>query len=161
MNTYFANEIENLGGDINQETIEQINKFFKDQEYQPMSESLAQATIEQLGGLDVFIDSADDIANHGANTGWSGFTYSHDIQSFYQANKDDIIKFGKSDAADVGYESLLSMVAGFNCLKSAKLSADDVADIIYASNEDAEYYTQVIDALGWYCLEHLARAYGF
>ena len=38
------------------------------------------------------LDDADliEVAEHGADTGWDGFTYYDDTVKFYDANEDDI-----------------------------------------------------------------------
>ncbi len=56
-----------------------------------------------------------DVANHGADSGWSGFTYYSDTCAFFKAHKADILALAKQSADDLG-EEMLAMIRGFRCL---------------------------------------------
>lgn len=115
---------------------------------------LVRAVIRQAGGWDSFRESASDIANYGAAGGVSGFIYYAETVAFTEKNKADIIAMAKAQAADLGAESIYSMVAGFNGLD---LDACHVAEAIH--DPEAEDKTQVFNVLAWYALEEVARAF--
>lgn len=115
--------------------------------------SLIKATVHQIGGWEEFKEHAEDVTNHGASGGFSGFIYYSDTVEFTETNKATILAFAKEQAADFG-ESLFSMVGGFNCLK---ISPEEVAEAIY--NHNSENQTMVYNALAWYILEEVCRSY--
>ncbi len=116
-------------------------------------EKLIRSTIKQIGGWEEFKDRAEDVTNHGADGGFSGFIYYSDTVEFTEKNKADILAFAKEQAAEFG-ENLFSMVGSFNCLK---ISPEEVAEAIY--NHDSESRTTVYNALAWYILEEVCRSY--
>ena len=100
--------------------------------------------------LDDLKTTLHDVLNHGADIGFSGFTYYTDTQAFYQANKDDIKAVLRDDARSQGKDGIYSLVAGFNCLD---LTPDEVADAMHGEGDDV---VQVENALAWYALESVA-----
>ena len=118
--------------------------------------ALIRAVSKQMGGWDSFTDHAEDIANHGAASGWGGFTYYSDTVMFFRENRKTILEVATNLADDLG-ESMLAMIAGFNCLKGYELTQDDVAKALYTGKgEDA---TCIMNAMTWFALEEVARAY--
>lgn len=115
---------------------------------------LVRAVIRQHGGWDSFRESAEDIDNHGAAGGFSGFIYYTETVAFTEKNKADIIAMAKAQASDYGADSIYSMIAGFNSLD---LDACQVAEAIH--DPESEDKTQVFNVLAWYVLEEVARAY--
>lgn len=59
---------------------------------------------------------------HGADSGWPGFTYYTDTEKFYDKNADEIWELANQSADDFGEESTLAMIAKFG---GAKNVADD------------------------------------
>lgn len=47
-----------------------------------ISAELIRAVVRQAGGWADFKEMARDVANHGADAGFHGFTYYHDTESF-------------------------------------------------------------------------------
>ena len=113
--------------------------------------ALTRAVIRQLG------DKAqlEDVARHGADGGFPGFTYYSDTVPFAERHRDDImVRLAEdSDACGVTDGSILSMLAGFGCLKG--LTVDEIARGLY--DKKADEHTQVFNALAWYALEEIAR----
>lgn len=118
---------------------------------------LIRATVRQVGGFDSFTEIASDVANHGADSGFSGFTYYADVVKFSERNKAAILEACRDMASDLGEPGAYSMIAGFNCLKDLELSGDAVADTIH--DKRAEDYTQIMNALAWFALEEVSRSY--
>lgn len=115
---------------------------------------LTRAVIKQLGGGDDALQNLEDVARHGANAGWSGFTYYSDTCAFFGRNKKYIIDRLKQDAEDMG-EEVFTMVAGFGYLTGHKLSSMDIAESIF--NNRGEHTETIRNALAWYALEEIAR----
>ena len=118
--------------------------------------SFIRAVSRQIGGWESFTESAEDIRNHGAGGGVSGFTWYTDTVKFYRNNRKTILAVAESMADDLG-EDLLSLVAGFNCLRQYKLTNNEVAQALYMSKGDM--LDQVQNAMAWFALEETARSY--
>lgn len=117
---------------------------------------LIRSTVKQFGGWEYFTESANDIASHGAQSGWSGFTYYADTVPFAKRNKKEIIAYSKEMMQDIGeYESLPEFFASFNCLKD--YSVDEISEALY--HHLSENLTALYNALAWFALEEVARAY--
>mgnify|MGYP003349736771 CR=1 FL=1 len=112
-----------------------------------------------------------DVARHGADAGWSGFTYYADTVAFYKAHKADILALAKQQADDFG-QGMIAMIAGFNCLSSKvttnlylsnsprcyrkpDFSEDEIAEAIYSGR--GESADTIRNALAWFALEEVAR----
>lgn len=68
-----------------------------------------------------------------------------------------ILLMAESQAADFGSESVVAMIAGFNCLKD--YSAFEVEKVLMHPRADGDGSTAVLNALAWYALEETCRAY--
>lgn len=115
--------------------------------------SLVRAVIRQIGGWQKFKDRAPDVTNCGANRGFSGFVYYRDTVPFFKRNKTAIMSLAKDMASDLG-QDVYEMIAGFNCLKT---DSGTVAEAIHNPRTDDP--EQVRNALAWFALEEVARAY--
>jgi hypothetical protein len=107
-----------------------------------------------LENLDV--DQLADVARHGANCGWPGFTYTWDNVQFFNANKSEIIALAKQTSDELGSGGVISLVRSFNCLITARkpnYSEDEIAEAIYTEGgEDV-----IKEAMAWFALEEIAR----
>ena len=115
---------------------------------------LVAAVAEQMGGFDCLLESADDIANHGAAAGFNGFRDYTDTLAFARDNLAIIRAYGRELADSLGLDGFYSLVAGFNCLHD--VTADDVADAVH--DEYHVRHPDVLIALSWFALEEAARA---
>lgn len=115
--------------------------------------TLIRAVVRQMGGWEEFKSHAEDVSNHGANGGFSGFIYYSDTAPFCKRNKTDIIAYAKEQAKEFD-TTLSSMIANFNCIN---LDAEEVAEALY--HHLSENLQEVYNALAWYALEEVARAY--
>jgi len=118
---------------------------------------VVKAVIHKIGGWDCFKETAADVANHGADSGFSGFTYYSDTCAFYENHQTDIVKMVGDMAEQLGDEGAVEMVRGFNCLGKDSYSAEEVGKTLYGSK--AKHDTQVANALAWFALEEVCRAY--
>jgi hypothetical protein len=55
--------------------------------------------------------------------------------------------------------SVISLVQTFGCLKSQDISEDEIGLALYGSKKAAIEQTQVMNALAWFALEEVCRAY--
>lgn len=116
--------------------------------------TLIRATIRQAGGWQSFTESAADVCRGGANAGWHGFIYHAETVPFTKRNRDALLSYAGDMARDMGEKSACALIAGFNCVD---LSSDEVAEAIY--NPKSENATEVYNALAWFALEEVVRAY--
>lgn len=112
--------------------------------------------IEQLGGKTNFNDQFEDVANYGAEGGFSGFITYKETFSFTKRNKRTIMHLAKQQAEDFGVD-LLTFFSGFNCFK--ELTKDEIARGLYSeSKQDEDIKTIVYNGLAWFALEEVCRA---
>lgn len=115
---------------------------------------LITATIAQFGNWQYFQESAENINDHGAIGGFSGFSYYHDTVRFFDDNREPILKMAAEMAADCGYKSSFEMMAAFNCF--AGLTDQEIFNALI--DPEAEEATTVKNGLAWFALEEVARA---
>lgn len=121
-----------------------------------MNERLLEVVAEQMGGQDVLEDYAQDIASHGADAGFPGFTYYSDTVSFYKANKTLIIEAAREMATELGAGTISEFVASFNCLRD--YTPTEIEAFFIYDDEDGDNYTYIVNALSWFAMEESARA---
>lgn len=117
--------------------------------------TLVRAVVSQIGGWAEFKERAGDVAKHGADGGFCGFSYYSDTVAFTKRQKAAILELAKQQADDFGSDSVYSMIAGFACLP--EFSASDIAEAI--RNPRSGDRQQVFNALAWYALEEVARSF--
>jgi len=105
-----------------------------------MLDRLTDAVRDQLGenNDEDFRQTMQDVANHGADAGYGGFTYTSDCVAFHDANEADIWQMAADDAEEFGHKSVAEFVGTFGR-----------ADM--ASDPD-----QFKNLLAWYALETVA-----
>ena len=117
-------------------------------------EKLIRSVIRQIGDK----DSLKDVAAHGMDGGFCGFTYHSDTVPFFKRHRAEIRALVESMADSLGEEPL-AMVAGFNCLKPADHETKaSIARCIYGGRLTDDD-TQVANALAWFAGEEVARAF--
>ncbi len=119
-----------------------------------LPEKLVRSVIRQIGGWNEFKDRSQDVYNCGAAGGFNGFTYYSDTVAFTKRNKADIEAMLKDFADSIG-DSFADCLTSFNCLKVE--DACDILDGYYNSRSDSRQ--MVYNALAWYALEEVCRAY--
>ncbi len=80
-----------------------------------------------------------EVAQHGADVGWPGFTYYKDTSAFYRENAEVIWQFLCEDAESMGSPSVFAFMAEFG-------QAQGVDDCTTFEN-----------LLSWYALERAAQ----
>jgi hypothetical protein len=120
-------------------------------------ETLIRSTIRQLGGwTDYTQQNMLDICRGGGDAGWHGFIYYTETTAFTRRNKKLILDLLSSQAADYGYAGPTELIASFRCLKN-EVSNEEVWRAIYTGK--GEMLTTIYNALAWYALEEVSRAY--
>lgn len=117
--------------------------------------SLIRAVVRQIGGWEEFKDHAEDVCDHGASGGFSGFTYYSDTVAFTKRNKAAILDFCKQYADDFDNSGVIDLIASFRGMKGE--TQEDIADGLY--NPRSDNRTTVYNILAWFALEEVARAY--
>ena len=113
-----------------------------------MDKTLQNAVIRRVGR-----DSLRDVANHGADGGFAGFTYYSDTCAFYARHQSRIAALVEEMAYEMG-ESPTHLVAGFRCL-NGDYSEAEVGRTLYGPKKGHD--TQIANALAWFALEEVAR----
>ena len=114
---------------------------------------MIRAVVRQSGGWEAFTGMAEEITNHGVDGGFHGWIYHAETVPFAKRNKGQILALASTLADDFG-ESMLAMIAGFNCIKT---TPEVIAEAIY--NPRSSERTQVFNALAWFAAEEVARSY--
>ena len=117
--------------------------------------SLIRATVRQSGGWESFTDHAEDVTNHGASGGFSGWIYYTETEAFTRRNRAAIAQLAEDMASDIGEGSAVALVKGFNCLDGATES--ECARALYGKAKPDD--SNVENALAWFALEEVSRAY--
>lgn len=121
-------------------------------------EPLTEEVINQVGDWEDFETIAPDVVNHGADSGFHGFTYYNETVTFAENNLKRILQYCRDLAEDIGLDGAYSIIAGFNCLNN-DYAVDEVADIINGHYEDEHDKAMVFNALAWFALEEVCRSY--
>ena len=126
--------------------------------------TLIRAIVSGNGGWDEFKEKAQDIADHGSQSGCGGFIYYTDTVAFTAKYRPLIVGFAEEQAGDLGYNSVITMIQGFNMIKNCDFSCSDIAKALYGrlnNNDTDQYYIkeQVYNALCWYIEEEVSRSF--
>ena len=121
--------------------------------------TLIRAVVKNMNGWDSFKESAQDVVDHGAACGFGNFIYCTDTMAFTAKNRSAIAELAAQQAADFGDSSEIEMILGFNCLQQDDLTSSDIARALYDRLTDDDKKTMIYNALAWYALEEVARAY--
>jgi len=129
-------------------------------ELEDYQQELAKAVFEQLEPDDDehLKGILNDVVNHGANTGWMGFSWNTDNEAFVKKNIKNIKKMCWEMAENEGVESLAHFVKAFNELdKNEDITLMSIEKVVFDFDETVDYYTDIINHLAWFALEETAR----
>jgi len=118
-----------------------------------ISPALVRAVVSQIGSWEYFQDTAPDIANHGIDGGYAGFTYYVDTLAFARKHRAKIAKLAEGQAEEYGM-GVLEMIQGFGCL-GKDYSLGEIGKCLYGRGDD----TQILNGLAWYAGEEVCRVY--
>ena len=114
------------------------------------SESIIRAVIRCLGDKSYL----SDIASHGADGGFPGFTYYSNTVTFFKKHRKEITDNLLTLADDMG-EDPVKMVSSWRCVGPEFKT--EVGQVVYGARLTDEH-TAVANALTWYAVEEIARA---
>lgn len=114
---------------------------------------LVRAVIRQAGGFSAFKEMAQDICEHGADSGFDGFIYYSDTIEFTERYLPTIMSVLKVYASEFG-QSVYELIGSFKCIGMA---ADEVVDGMHSGFTADQRI--IYNGLAWFALEEVARAY--
>ena len=124
--------------------------------------TLTRAVIRQLGGREALID----VNNHGADSGYVGFTYYRDTVPFFDRQRKNILSLLFQEADSFG-EDPASLVMQFRCLNLSKSDREEwrtyqgaINRLLYSNRKvdwDKPEEVQIANSLAWFALEHTAQ----
>ena len=127
---------------------------FLNENNNPSFVKMANAVIEQLGGVDSYnIEQLDNVRN--GSDGYGGFIYYKETAKFWKDNKDCIKENMHELAEDLG-EDLITMIKGFGNFKNDDdITYDVIGEALYGRyNYDKNMY--LYDTFAKYALEEVA-----
>tara|TARA_Y100001963_G_scaffold137427_1_gene201110 strand:+ start:276 stop:674 length:399 start_codon:yes stop_codon:yes gene_type:complete len=120
-----------------------------------IAQALINAVKEQIGqDEDQDYGPLRDVYEHGADSGFPGFTYYSETCEFFSRHQRDIVDLVKNWADECG-EDPIAFVAGFSCLNDDRETRDEVGRCMYGKPDEND--TQVPNALAWFACEEVAR----
>ena len=126
--------------------------------------TLIRAIVAGNGGWNEFKERAQDIADHGSQSGCGGFIYYTETMSFTAKHRPLIVEFAEEQAKDFGYNSVITMIQNFNTIRDYEFSHNDIAKALYgrlSNNDPDQRYIkeQVYNVLCWYIEEEVSRSF--
>ena len=126
--------------------------------------TLIHAIVSGNGGWDEFKERAQDIADHGSQSGCGGFIYYTETMSFTAKHRPLIVEFAEDQAKELDYPSAVTMIQDFNTIRDCGFSHSDIAKALYGrlSNNDTDQHyikEQVYNVLCWYIEEEVSRSF--
>jgi hypothetical protein len=107
------------------------------------------------------LDTLRDVSEHGADSGFPGFTYYTDTVSFAKRHRVTILESLREFASDMGDRDPVALVLGFRCVRQAEVSPEAVSVALYGgriprgvSENDVD---AVLNGIAWYALESVAH----
>ena len=123
-----------------------------------------EAVIRQFGDREYWMESAEDIANHGADAGWNGFIYYTETAPFARRHRKMILSRLIEDCEEMGESSPAEMVQSFKCV-GKDFSFHEINQVLYTGRcddfdaESGNGEDMILNALAWYLLEDVARLF--
>ena len=99
-----------------------------------------------------------DCSEHGADSGFSGFSYYHETIAFFMVNREDIVKHMEQTASELGTD-IISMVQGFGVFRNSdKPTPSEVGRALWDSKEHPDL-TSLYNVFAWYALEEISHTW--
>lgn len=106
------------------------------------------------GGLT--IDQMLEVAEHGADSGWSGFSYYKDTSQFARSHRKMILEELEKDLVGFGEKTITGVIKGWKCLLMFKEHEIEMQlGLFLSGHRDTD--CQFENAMAWYALEKAAR----
>jgi hypothetical protein len=123
-----------------------------------LPKSLVQGVIDQFGGWNSFLESYEDVVNHGIDGGFSGFIYYDDTVSFAEKFRKEIVQMLLEDAEDMGCD-VVGMVCDFGVFRYEKPDRETKRDIYnYITGFPCEG-TYIPNLMAWYAAEKVCNEF--
>jgi len=101
----------------------------------------------------------EQCAEHGADVGFSGFTYYSETIEFFTSHRRDIVSHMEQASREMGID-IISMVQGFGVFQhGSKPTAEEVGKALWDSGETWDELTSLYNVFAWYALEEVSRAW--
>jgi len=128
-----------------------INNVILSLGYPPLHSTVKQ--FKELSGIFV------DCAKKGAETGFTGFTYSPELLKFFQKNRSDIIIRMELDAAGMLID-LISMVQNFGYFRNKdKPMPTEIGKALWDKSNTYPELTDLYNVFSWYALEEISKTW--
>jgi len=99
-----------------------------------------------------------DCSKHGADCGFSGFTYYSDTIKFFKKHRQDIVSHMEQTAAECG-TNIISMVQNFGIFRNSEMpSVEFVGKALWDCKKNIEL-DFLYNAFAWYALEEISRTW--
>ena len=126
--------------------------------------TLIRAIVAGNGGWNEFKEKAQDIADHGSQSGCGGFIYYTETAAFTAKHRPSIVEFAEDQAKEIGYPSVITMIQDFNTIRNCEFSHNDIAKALYgrlSNNDPDQHYIkeQIYNVLCWYIEEEVSRSF--
>jgi hypothetical protein len=146
-------------------TVEALRHYIKDNsgfEHSTIRSVLNSLGYISRGSLKVLKElSAEFIkcAEHGADKGFSGFSFPNETISFFVANREDIVKHMENMAEELGTD-IIAMVQGFGVFRNTKPpTPGQVGKALWDSGRTWPELSALYNVFAWYALEEIARTW--
>lgn len=112
---------------------------------------LINAVINNIG-----IDSVEDVINHGADSGFSGFISYYETHKFAMKYRKYILALLQEMAESIG-EDEVAMVSNFGIFRGSPMDAEDKRELYkYLGGAKCEQST-ITNIMAWFALEEVCR----
>lgn len=119
----------------------------------PEYKTIISAVINRIGA-----ESIEEVNNHGAKTGFSGFIYYNETHPFAMRHRKAIIAMLEQQANELG-EEVVEMVSHFGVFRNSPMDNDDRRELYrYLSGAKCEQST-ITNLMAWYALEEVCRMF--
>jgi hypothetical protein len=101
----------------------------------------------------------ESCAEHGADCGFTGFSYYSETIPFFTFNRQDIAIHMENMAVELGTD-IISMVQGFGVFRHGKKPiAGEIGKALYDSSETWADLSNLYNVFAWYALEEVSRTW--
>ena len=119
----------------------------------PELKTIINAVINRIG-----MDSVNDVNNHGAECGFSGFIYYAETHRFAMMHRKTICAMLEESADDLG-EEVVAMVANFGVFRNSPMDKEDRKELYkYISGARCEQ-SAITNLMAWFALEEVCRLF--
>ncbi|GHT91357.1 hypothetical protein FACS1894140_1810 [Spirochaetia bacterium] len=117
---------------------------------------------KSAGSMDRLKELSTDLTNcaeHGANSGFCGFSYYCDTIPFFRQNRKDIVKNLEIEAEELG-EDIIKMVRCFGIFRHETPPAPaKVGRAIWDTGKTHDDLSTLYNVFSWFCLEEISNTW--